>query len=134
MHPCLVLPVLLAVAQPSLSASEIAGYLRLISTQAQSPGRVACRDLDMALQLKKAGISTDPRSTVAWAANAEQARAFQGEGKLVICSDRSLVGSGAALVLEQEGGKIRLLIHLGHAKASGVALSDTLLKAARPLS
>lgn len=134
MTSTLLLPALLLLAPQALTASDLAGYLRLISTQANSPGRVACKDLDMAMQLKKVGISTDPRSTVAWASSAEEARAFRSEGKLVIGADQALVSAGAALVLVAEGGQVRLLIHLPSAKASGIPLSDALLRAAKPLT
>lgn len=123
--------LLLALGQTAMPASDLAGYLRLLSTHAGSPGRIACRDLDMAASLKKQGISTDPRAPLAWAANAEQVKAFASEGKLVVCGDPALLPLGAALVITREGSRTSLLLHARHAQASGVPLSDAILKVAR---
>lgn len=127
------LPLILLVAQnPSQSTvAELAPFLKAISTQADSPGRVACRDADMAFALKKEGVSLDARSKVAWAQSTPQVQAFVQEGKFVIVGSVQHLAEGASLALVREGGKLTLVLHAKHAKGTGVALSDNLLKLVR---
>lgn len=116
-----------------LSVQDLAGFLKAISANAGSPGRIACRDVDMAMALKRSGISTDVRSIAAWAVDASQTRAYASEGKFIICPSPALLREGASLAILREQGHPVLILHAGHAKASGVQLSDSLMKIARVL-
>lgn len=135
LRKAILLPALVAFsplqsADP-LSVQELAALLRVLSAQAGFAGRIACRDLDMTMQLKKDGLSTDPRSAIAWAANADQARAYRAEGKFVVCSDLALFKEGAALAIVRESGKMGLVLHTANAQGTGVTLSDAILKVAK---
>jgi hypothetical protein len=130
-----IIPALMLLAQGAndLSPAELSGILRMVAQQASAPGRIACRDLDITVALKKDGLSTDPRSPVAWASDASQARAFAEAGKFVVCGSEELLQAGGALAIVKRSGKTELILHLKHAGASGVQLSDALMKAARRL-
>lgn len=131
--PGVVLLIGSGLSASDLSVQELAGFLKVISANAGSPGRIACRDIDMAMALKKSGISTDVRSVAAWAVDASQTRTYATEGKFIICPNPTLLREGASLAILREQGHPVLLLHAGHAKATGVQLSDNLMKIARIL-
>lgn len=129
------LAALVCVASPAPpTVAELAPILKMICTQAGTPGRLACRDADMAFALKKEGVSLDARSQAAWAATPEQVRAFAQEGKCVIVGEERLLREGASLALVREGRTVGILLHHRNAQASGINLSDALLKLSRPVS
>jgi len=128
--PALVTIVPLQAAE-SPSAEELAALLRVLTTQAGFAGRIACRDLDMTVQLKKVGLSTDFRSSIAWATTPDQARAYKAEGKFVVCADPALFKDGAAMAIVREKGQMGLVLHGANAQGTGVTLSDTILKVAK---
>jgi len=128
--PAMIAFAPLQAADP-LSVQELAALLRVLSTQAGFAGRIACRDLDMTIQLKKDGLSTDPRSAIAWAATAEQARSYKAEGKFVVCADSALFKEGASLAIVRENGKMGLVLHAANSQGTGVTLSDAILKVAK---
>lgn len=123
--------VLAAQLPPGLTPADLSRILSVLAQQAGAPGRVACRDIDITMQLENDGISTDPRSPVAWASDAGQARAYAEARKFVVCGQESLLASGGCLAITRRNGKVELVLHLANSKASGVQLSDSLLKAAR---
>lgn len=135
MFPVLVLVSIVSTANPPrmLSIAELAKYLRLVASNAGCPGRIACKDVDIAMQLKKDGISVDARSSVAWASSGEQVRTFLEEHKFIICSDPEFLQRGASLAIFHEQGKLVLALHMKNARATGVQLSPDLIKVARIL-
>jgi hypothetical protein len=128
LHP---IALVLAAQVGQLPIEEAAKHLLTIAGAAGFPGRVACRDIDMTVALKKQGISTDPRSSIAWAATAAQVQAFLSDGKLVVCGEKSLLHQGAAIALVSEGGHLVIYLHQGNATKSGVPIPDSLLKISR---
>jgi len=129
--PILILaPVALAGATP-VSAAELTPFLKVITSSAGAPGRIACRDIDLAMQLKKDGLSPDAKSPVAWAASASQLASYLAEGKLVVAGDAAMLNQGAAIAIIKEQGKPVILVNAKNVAASGVTLSDALMKIAR---
>ena len=133
MHPLLPIPVLLSIlatTSPRLTPAEMTPFLRVISASAGVPGRVACRDIDIAMQLKKDGLSPDATSPVAWAASANQIKTFLGEGKLVVCGTEPGLKDGASIAIFKEHGKTIMVVSTRNAGLGGFTLSDALLKIA----
>lgn len=121
-------PVLLA-GSPQVSAGELTPFLKVISASAGAPGRIACRDLDLSMELKKSGLSPDAKAPVAWAANESQLKAFLAEGKLVVAGDAALLAEGAGIaIVKTKGGKPEIHVNSKNVAASGITLSDALLK------
>ena len=127
----LVLLAGLSTSAPHISPSELSPFLKVITASAGAPGRIACRDIDEAMQLKKDGLSPDAKSPVAWAANSNQIKAYLAEGKLVVSSDTEDFKAGVSIVIAKENGKPVVFIHTQNAAASGVPLSDALMKIAK---
>ena len=133
MSPLLAIPVLLTMLSTSparLTPAEMTPFLRVISASAGAPGRVACRDIDVSIQLKKDGLSPDAKSPVAWAASDSQLKSFLAEGKLVVCGESSGLKAGASIAVFKENGKTVIAVSIKNAAAGGFTLSDALLKIA----
>ena len=128
-------PVLLILAAPPLAANgisveEAAKFLLILANSAGSEGRVACKELDMVVQLKKSDISVDAKANVAWSFTPDQTRFYAGQGKLVVCSNRKLFSEGGAIAFERIGGRLTIFVHQANLGRSGVALPDTFLRMA----
>ena len=116
---------------PSVSAAELTPVLTVITASAGAPGRIACRDIDLSMQLKKDGLSPDAKSPVAWAASAGQVASYLAEGKLVVAGDAALLSQGAGIAIIKEHGKPVILVDSKNVAASGVTRSDALMKIAK---
>ena len=128
LFPVSVLMSVLSTTTPHLSPAEMTPFLRVISASVGVPGRVACRDIDISIQLKKDGLSPDATSPVAWAASGSQIATFLTEGKLVVCGRESGLKDGASIAVFKEGGKPVMAVSPRNAALGGFILSDALLK------
>lgn len=128
------IPACLALVAPAqaqdLGLDQVASYLLIVAASAGSEGRVACREMDMALQLKKRGVSVDARANVAWAFTGAQARDYAQEGKLVVCTRRSLFGEGGTVAFERVGGRLVVFVNKANLERSGVKLPESFLRGA----
>lgn len=126
-----VLATLLATSAPLLSPGELTPFLRVITASVGAPGRVACKDIDLSMQLKKDGLSPDAKSPVAFANSGGQIKTFLAEGKLVVCGEEAGLKEGASVAVFKQGGRPVMVVSTRNATASGFTLSDALLKIAR---
>ena len=129
--PIIAVLSLLATSTPLLSPGELTPFLRVISASMGAPGRVACKDIDLSMQLKKDGLSPDAKAPMAFAVSPAQIKTYLADGKLVVCGEEALLKEGASIAIFKEGGKSVMVVSLKNASASGFTLSDTLLKIAR---
>lgn len=113
-----------------LGLDQVAHYLLIVAASAGSEGRVACRETDMAVELKRRGVSVDAKANVAWAFTAAQARDYGQEGKLVVCTSRALFREGGALAFERVGGRLTVFLNKANLARSGVKLPESFLRSA----
>jgi hypothetical protein len=128
----------MALAFASLSAGELPGevqakFIKILCSSAGSAGKVVCRDLALAGELGKVGVTADPGSKVAWAGSEAEVKALKGGGKMVICGKLEWLPAGGAIAIVEEGGKPQIYLHMGNIAASGVTLSDAVLKIGKKL-
>ncbi|MDP2876941.1 MAG: hypothetical protein Q8O00_12215 [Holophaga sp.] len=116
-----------------LPPEVLAKFVKLLSSSANSAGKVACKDGGMAGELAKLGVNADGGSKVAWAASEAEVRSLKSAGKLVLCGKLEWLPAGGAIAIVEEGGKPQIYLHMGNISASGVALSDTILKIGKKL-
>jgi hypothetical protein len=130
--PALALVALacLPLAADEVPVEEAAKFLRILATNSGSEGRVACKELDMVIQMKKQGISVDAKANVAWAFTPSQTRFYLEEKKLVVCSSRKLFAEGGAIAFERINGRLTILYHQANLDKSGVHLPDSFLRLA----
>ena len=131
----LAVPALVVLATQPLSADgvsveEAAKYLLILATSAGSEGRVACKELDMVIQLKKQEISVDAKANVAWAFSPSQTKFYLGEKKLVVCSSRKLFVDGGAIAFERINGRLTIFYNPANLVKSGIHLPDSFLRTA----
>ena len=130
----LLLGLAILLASPAraegLPVELAAKYLLIVAEAAGSTGRVACREMDMAMYLKKQGISVDAKASTAWAFTAAQARDYGAEGKFVVCNERKLLAEGGCLAFEKVSGRILVFVHQANLARSGVKLPDSILNGA----
>jgi hypothetical protein len=126
----LVLLAALPALAEGLPVEMAAKYLLIVAEAAGSTGRIACRETDMAIFLKKQGISVDAKASTAWAFTPAQAKAFGEEGKFVVCNSKKLLTEGGCLAFEKVGGRVTVFVHQENLKRSGVKLPDAILNGA----
>ena len=134
-YRCLgVAMVLVSAVVPLLAegvpVEEAAKFLLILANSAGSEGRVACKELDMVMQMKKSEISVDAKANVAWAFTPDQTRFYAGQGKLVVCSSRKLFADGGAIAFERIGGRLTIFVHQANLGRSGVTLPESFLRIA----
>jgi len=122
----------------SLSAGELpadvqAKFIKILAASANSAGKVACKDAAVAGELSKAGVAADAGAKVAWAASEGEVKSLKAAGKLVICGKLDWLPAGGSIAIVEEGGKPQIYLHMGNIGASGVTLSDTILKIGKRL-
>lgn len=115
-----------------LPADVQAKFIKILASSANAGGKVACKDSAVAAELGKIGINTDPESKVAWAGSEGEVASLKSS-KLVICGKLEWLPKGGAIAVVEEGGKPQIYLHMGNIAASGVTLSDAVLKIGKRL-
>lgn len=113
-----------------VSVEEAAKFLLILASSAGSEGRVACKELDMVIQLKKQEISVDAKANIAWAFTPDQTKFYASQGKLVACNSRRLFVDGGVIAFERIGGKLIIFVHQANLGRSGIILPDSFLRVA----
>lgn len=116
-----------------LPANIQAKFIKILATNAGSPGKVACKDAGVIEAMQAEGVSADAGSKVAWASNEAEVKAYKAAGKLVICGKLEWLPAGGSIAVVEEGGKPQIYLHMGNIAASGVNLSDAILKIGKRL-
>lgn len=126
---------LIALSASLLSAGDLAPelqakLLRVILNGAGAQGKIACKDSALKGALEAVGLGIDGSSRVAWGSNPLEIKTLKTLGKLVICGRQEWLGQGASIALTEEGGRPRISLNKANITASGVPLSDDVLKIA----
>jgi hypothetical protein len=129
---------IISLAFTGLSAGDLpaetqAKFIKILASSAGSAGKVACSNAGLQAELTKAGIANDGGAKVAWASSEGEVKALKGAGKLVICGKLEWLPAGGAIAIVEEGGKPQIYLHMGNISASGVTLSDAVLKIGKKL-
>lgn len=130
--------LILGLAATALSAGDLpadiqAKFIKILAANAGSAGKVACKDPGVTAALGGAGLAADPASKVAWAGSEADVKAYKAAGKMVICGKLEWLPEGGSIALVEEGGKPQIYLHMGNIAASGITLSDAILKIGKRL-
>lgn len=126
----LVVVASLPIYAEGVPVQDAAKFLLILAASAGSEGRVACKEMDMVMQLKKQEISVDAKANVAWSFTPEQTKSYASQGKLVVCNSRALFTEGGAIAFERIGGRLTIFVHQVNLGKSGVTLPESFLRAA----
>lgn len=113
-------------AAADLTPELQAKFIKIICSNAGSAGKVAVKDSTMTAKLTDVGVSADAASKVAYAGSEAEVGAYKG--KLVICPKLEWLPKGGSIAIVEEGGKPAIYLHMQNIGASGVTLSDAVLK------
>jgi hypothetical protein len=129
----------MALAFAALSAGDLAPdqqakFIKILANSAGSTGKVACKDAALAGELAKMGVSSDAGAKVAWASTEAEVKSLKAAGKLVICGKLEWLAAGGGIAIVEEGGKPQIILSMGNIAASGITLSDAVLKIGKKLN
>lgn len=110
-----------------------AKFIKIIANSSGLNGIVACKDSSMAGAVTGAGCKVEPSGRVAYGRTEAEVKALKAAGKLVICPKLELLQAGGAIAIVEENGHPAIYLNLGNIAASGVTLSDAILKIGKKL-
>ena len=125
------LAVALAVAALPVAAGEMsvetqARLLKVLVANAGG-GKVSCSDAALKAALEAQGVGVDPAGAVLWATSPGEARMGKMSGRLVVAARRELAAS-AAILLQEEDGRPRIILNVANLKAARAQVSDAIYK------
>jgi hypothetical protein len=126
----------LALAPLSIQAGEAnvetqAKFLKAIVASTGST-KVACADPALRAALEAVGLQLDSAAPVIWATTMGEAKGSKLTGRLVVSGRRELV-SNTCILIEEDGGRPKLLLNTANIRASRVQVSDAILKLAEKI-
>lgn len=128
--------IALTLAAAGLNAGELPADMaaKLVKAVVNGTGgKIACRDATMKSALEASGVPMDPSAKVAWASNPAETKMLKGMGKMVIAGRPEMLSAGASVAIVEDGGRPKILLHRANLAASGVAISDAILKVGEAL-
>jgi len=93
----------------------------------------ACNDEGLKKKLEEMGVSVGPGFKFAWGSSEPEVRALKAQGRFIICPNVAWLNSGGCIAIVEEGGKPQLYLHSANTKASGVTVSDAIMKIAKKI-
>jgi hypothetical protein len=122
-----LLPFAAATVQAGDLSPEIQAKFIKVIVSSSSIGKIACTEPALKAALEAQGVVVDSSSMIVWVTNPNEAKMLKAAGRLVIGGSRNLLAL-ACVVLEEEGGRPKLLLNTANLKASRVQLSDAVMK------
>ena len=114
--------------------SEVqAKFIKIIANSSGLNGTVACKDSGVTGAITATGCKIDPSAKVAYGNTEGEVKAMKSAGKLVICPKVELLSVGGAIAIIEEGGHPAIYLSVGNIAASGVPLSDAIMKLGKKL-
>ena len=93
----------------------------------------ACNDEVLKKKLEELGVSVGPGFKYAWGSSEPEVRALKAQGRFIICPNVDWLKSGGCIAIVEEGGKPQLYLSTANTKASGVTVSDAIIKIAKKI-
>ena len=124
--------VLLLLIPLGLYAQEVSlnfqvKFIKILMSSAGQYG-IACPDPATAARLEGVGLNIGPNWKLGLASSEEEVKALRKSGKLVIVTNPAWLGAGAGIAVTSVDGQPKILLNAANIKASGLTLSDTIIK------
>jgi hypothetical protein len=113
-----------------LSPETQAKFMKILLSSTGQFG-FACADPGFKAKLEANGIAVAPGFKMAWAETEAEVKSLKAAGKLVIVPKLAWLKLGGSIALVEEQGKPQIYINPANVKASGMTLSDTIVKMAK---
>ena len=114
-----------------LSAGDLtpetkAKILKVICTTSGQT-KIACSDPAVKTALEAVGLIVESGSSIVWCSSPQEAKVQKQMGRLVVVGTRSLTAM-ACIVLEEDGGRPKIILNTNNIRGSRIQLSDALMK------
>jgi hypothetical protein len=109
-----------------------AKFLKILLSSSGQFG-FACNDPALKAKLETMGVSVGPGFKYAWGSSEAEVRALKAQNRFIICPNLDWLRSGGCMAIVEEAGKPQLFLHVANTKASGVTISDAIMKIAKKL-
>jgi hypothetical protein len=116
----------LALQASDLTPEVTARFLKVIATTSGQT-RIACQDGAVKTALEAQGMPVEAGAGIVWCTSVTEARMQKQLGKLVVVGRRDLVAM-ACIVLEEEGGRPRLVLNTTNIRTCKITLGDALMR------
>jgi hypothetical protein len=113
-----------------LPPETLAKFMKILLSSTGQFG-FACADPAFKTKLEANGIAVSAGFKMAWAASEAEAKSLKAAGKLVIVPDLKWLKEGGSIAIVEEDGKPQIHLNMANVKASGMVLSDTIVKMAK---
>ena len=110
-----------------LSPETEAKFLKILLSSTGQFG-FACADPGFKAKLEGNGIAVSAGFKMAWSASEAEVKPLKAAGKLVIVPRLAWLKLGASIAMVEEEGKPQIYLSTANVKASGMTLSDTIVK------
>ena len=120
----------LGLQAQDLPAETEAKFLKILLSSTGQFG-FSCSDPAFKAMLEASGLAVAPGFKMAWAASEAEVKALKASGKLVIVPKLAWLKEGGSIAIIEEAGKPQIYINPANIKASGMTLSDTIVKMAK---
>ena len=102
-------------------------FLRILMSSAGQYG-IACPDAATAAKLESVGLNIGTNWKLGLASSEEEVKSLRKAGKLVIVTNPAWLSAGAGIAVTSVEGQPKILLNAANIKASGITLSDTIIK------
>jgi hypothetical protein len=126
----LVFLLALGLNAQELAPETQAKFLKILLSSTGQFG-FSCTDPGFKGKLEANGIAVAPGFKMAWAASEAEVKTLKAAGKLVIVPKLAWLKVGGSVAIVEEAGKPQIYLNVGNVKASGMTLSDTIVKMAK---
>jgi hypothetical protein len=116
----------LALQAGELSPEQTAKILKVIASGC-GEFQVNCKDAPLKAALSSLGISVEEGSPIVWCSTLPDAKANLAKGRLVVVGHQDLL-SAACIVVEEEGGRPKILINTANLRTCKLKLGDAIMK------
>lgn len=121
--------IALGVGAQDLPLNTQVKLLRIMMSSSGQYG-IACPDAATKAKLESVGINIGPNYRLGLATSEEEVKSLKKAGKLVIVTNSAWLNAGAGIAVTNQDGKLLITLNTANIKASGVTVSDTLIKMA----
>jgi hypothetical protein len=126
-HASIAFVLALGLNAQELAPETQAKFLKILLSSTGQFG-FACADTAFKAKLEASGLSVAPGFKMAWAASEGEVKSLKAAGKLVIVPKLAWLKLGGSIAIVEEDGKPQIYINMANVKASGMTLSDTIVK------
>ncbi|HLO67439.1 MAG TPA: hypothetical protein VK188_10505 [Holophaga sp.] len=111
---------------------EVQAKIIKVIVSSSGGNKIACGDPALKAALEGAGLVVDSGAPIVWSTSAGEAKNLKAFGRLIITDRRELAGF-ASIVIQDDGGRPKIMLNPANLKTAKVQLSDAVMKIAEKI-